>query len=197
VENPSDVPVRVHVLVEALVNGKWVWNPGAPGKNKSWLTHTLKPKEKRKLRLTEKTSIRGRKVRMWAETEDKKHSWTEYKDKDLLLISKPYRALTVQSKTVRIPLLGDPPPSPEELLIAAHELRVDSKLAEARKLYEQFVTLYPETSGCTRRATGRRVRCSTGATTSVRRWLTLPCSTRCPMATSSWGSATTTWPSRT
>jgi tetratricopeptide (TPR) repeat protein len=144
VENPSDVPVRVHLLVEALVNGKWVWNPGAPGKNKSWLTHTLKPKEKRKLRLTEKTSIRGRKVRMWAETEDKKHSWTEYKDKDLLLISKPYRALTVQSKTVRIPLLGDPPPSPEELLIAAHELRVDSKLAEARKLYEQFVTLYPD-----------------------------------------------------
>ena len=144
VENKSDVPVRVYVLVESEQDKKWVWNPGAPGKAKAWLNYTLKAHESKALKLPDKKALRGRKLRIWAETEDKKHSWAEYKDKDLVLAPKSYRALKPETRLLVVPVLADPPPPPDDLLRSAHELRLDGKLGDARKLYEQFVKIYPD-----------------------------------------------------
>jgi C1A family cysteine protease/TolA-binding protein len=145
VENPADVAVRVHVLVESYATNKWVWKPAAPNsKAPASLDFTVKPRSTLALKLPDKKALAGRKLRIWAESEDKKHSWTDFKAKDYVLAKANYRAVKAERHTVVLPILADPPPSAEALFTRAHELRAEGKLAEARAEFVRFTRLYPE-----------------------------------------------------
>jgi C1A family cysteine protease len=145
VENPGDAPVKVHVQVESSVAGKWIWKPAAPGsKTPSTLDFALKPHEVLALKLPDKKDLAGRKLRVWAESSDGKHSWSEYKTRDYVLVKTPYRAAKVERQKIVLPILADPPPTAEQLFTHAHELRADGKLAEARAEFVRLTQLYPE-----------------------------------------------------
>jgi C1A family cysteine protease len=136
----NDSGEALNVSLEAEVSTGWV--PASGGGN-AWsytlpagATLDVKRKDNSKY-LTAKTA------RIWAKSADGKHSYNQYKDTDLVLVSTPYQATKRDRITYHFKKADAPVVTADSLLNDANGARGAGDYAKAETLYQHWVDTYP------------------------------------------------------
>ncbi|HEY3496593.1 MAG TPA: C1 family peptidase [Polyangiaceae bacterium] len=142
----NDTGEDVDVFVQALVpsGSGFQWAPADPDKStKAWKFRVGKGKILDAKRPDTSKFLRAKSMRVWATSVDQKRNWNEFKSKTVAVAKKSYKAAERARFTQRFDKSARTP-DPEELLLEAHELKEDSKFADAREKFELFTELFPD-----------------------------------------------------
>jgi cathepsin L len=139
----EDLDISVQALVQSGNSFKWV--PGDPGSANAWKFRVGPATVLDAKQPDSGKFLRAKTLRVWATTTDGKHSWNEFKSKDLVVASKSYRAAERDRFTEPFTKAGGTP-DPDDVFTSAMEFKDEKKLADARDQFALFAELFPEDS---------------------------------------------------
>jgi hypothetical protein len=144
VQNDTGEDIKVTVQAYVPDGSGWKWSPSDPAVNQKGWTFNVSKSKTIDLKAPGSTKfLRARKARIWATSLDGKRSWLEHQTQDLK-VSSTYKAASRKRLTNLFSKPQTPPPSPEEVLKDAHNLRTSGQLAAAREKFVLFGELYPD-----------------------------------------------------
>ncbi len=144
----NDTGEALDVSVQAYVpsGSSFKWQPADPGKSdKAWKFRVTAGKVLDAKRPDDDTYLRAKTLRVWATSLDGKRNWLDFKNKDLGVADKSYKAAKRDRFTQDFQK-GGGKPNPDDVITTAHEFKDDGKLAQAKQQFDLFAELFPDDS---------------------------------------------------
>lgn len=137
VANDSGLPLEVSVEAQVSSGGGWQWTPAAPG-GKAFAYSVPAGSTLDLKRPGTSEFLVARTARIWAQSTDGKHNWTQYRDADYVVAAKPYTAAQRERTTLHFGAASTPVPTPTEIWQKGESARKAKNYSAAEVQYGQF-----------------------------------------------------------